>query len=126
MQGGGSLGKFDGRPLRKYIADHVDELKAEVKRLKMSSAQCGRSSGSGEFANSRNSLPSWPLSKQGWVEWCGENSQRFADTLKSIRAGARRRVNDRLVPHRRAPESVPPAATRKRGDAVGKSGCQAL
>ncbi len=119
----------DGRssgPLRKYIADHVDELKAEVKRLKMSSAQCGRSSGSGEFANSRNSLPSWPLSKQGWVEWCGENSQRFADTLKSIRAGARRRVNDRLVPHRRAPESVPPAATRNRGDAVGKSGCQAL
>ncbi len=115
----------DGRssgPLRQYIADHEDELKAEVKRLKTSPAPCGRSSGSGEFANS-NSLPSWPLSKQGWVEWCGENGQRFAATLKSIRAGTRRKVNERLVPHARAPESVPPAARGGRGD-VAKSRCQ--
>ena len=99
-----SSGRSSGDALRTYVAEHRENLDAELVRLR-GAADAALSSYDDGLA--RAFQFSWPKSKRAWVEWLHENQTEFNAALREARGGSRRSVNTRLRPVTEVPDSAP-------------------
>ena len=92
-----------GRPsgyttdLEAVLAEHGDEYRAEARRRRSLARR-----------TLATTCPvSWPTSNAEWVQWLEEHEDTWKEAIRAVKAGVRKAVNQRIVPHADVPQQDP-------------------